>query len=83
MNIQSIMFFIGYLLASLFTGLVTVTVGGIIWLASCRLKDSAVYDIACDILDVSRESFTRFLNCIRPVLPDKLREYVAYEMELW
>lgn len=79
---ETVVFWFGYLIASIATATISFVVAQVVWVGK-RLNIEVCREVYTDLLELSRESFDRFLNHIQVVLPDKVRQSFAFEMECW
>jgi hypothetical protein len=80
--IAQILFFIGYLFAGTIASVSLGCVGTILYLGS-KLHINICKDLWEDVIDLAYESFDRSLNHIMSYVPDKVRKWTGYEMELY
>lgn len=76
-SFDRMMFHFGYLVTAFCVGTYYHTRAIISYM---RLKDKETYNEYTErLLEVGDESFDRFLNHLRPLLPDKWRQMLVYE----
>ena len=78
----TVMFFLGYIIASVATATISFIAASIMCVG-IRLNILDCREAHEELIDISRESFDRFLNHILVLLPDKLRESLGYELGTW
>lgn len=79
---ETVVFWLGYLIASIATATITFVVAQVVWVGK-RLNIEVCREAYTDLIEISRESFDRFLNRIQAVLPDRVRQSFAFEMKCW
>lgn len=79
---ETVVFWLGYILASITTAGITLVLAMVMQLGKF-LNIEVCREAYTDLIEISRESFDRFLNHIQVILPDKVRRSLAWEMECW